>query len=336
MSCLIDCEGSPSEVHRAINFTSGETASSILQEITIKNGYQTEYSGGAIWCENGSSPMFDRCIFWNNHSSGASGGAVYCRDGSDASFINCTFYENSADNGGAILAYESDLTITNCTFAYNAANDHGAGIHCLSSSPTVSNTIVAFSTAKEGVHCIGGNPTLTCCDVYGNAGGDWVGCIAAQADLNGNICDDPMFCHPPTGNFGLINGSPCAPFSPPNEECDLIGAWPAECNVESVDQPPPLPQVAYLAPAIPNPFRRSTTISFEVPGNQPLIPVRLSIFDPAGRLVRTVIDSDHVPGAHALVWDGTNQAGTMVTGGVYFYQLNVDGVRLTKQMVLIR
>jgi hypothetical protein len=72
-------------------------------------------------------------------------------------------------------------------------------------------------------------PTLVCCDIYGNAGGDWVGPIAGQLGIDGNIWADPLFCDPTNGDFTLQACSPCAPFSPPNPECDLLGAYPVGC-----------------------------------------------------------------------------------------------------------
>jgi hypothetical protein len=91
----------------------------------------------------------------------------------------------------------------------------------------IRNTIIAFSTEGEGV---GGWVTAECCDIYGNAGGDWVGTIAGQLGQEGNIWLDPLFCDPDNGDFTLRCTSPCAPFTPPNEECDLIGAWPIGCG----------------------------------------------------------------------------------------------------------
>jgi hypothetical protein len=88
---------------------------------------------------------------------------------------------------------------------------------------------VAFSTDGPGVLAYEGIE-LTCCDIYGNAGGDWVGSIEDQHGINGNISKDPLFCDPEEGNFALNSDSPCVPFSPPNPECDLIGAWPAGCG----------------------------------------------------------------------------------------------------------
>jgi hypothetical protein len=95
----------------------------------------------------------------------------------------------------------------------------------------VENSILSFGEGGEAVYC---GPyldvALTCCDIYGNEGGDWVGCIEDQYGVNGNISEDPLFCDPGSGDFTLQECSPCAPFSPPNPECDLIGAWPVGCG----------------------------------------------------------------------------------------------------------
>ena len=69
----------------------------------------------------------------------------------------------------------------------------------------------------------------------GNAGGDWVGTIADQYGIEGNICEDPLFCDPENGDFTLDAASPCAPFSEPNPECDLIGVWPIGCGLTVTD-----------------------------------------------------------------------------------------------------
>jgi hypothetical protein len=69
---------------------------------------------------------------------------------------------------------------------------------------------------------------LTCCDVYGNAGGDWVGYIADQAGINGNFSADPLFCDTANGDLHIFNASPCAPA---NNSCGvLIGALDVGCT----------------------------------------------------------------------------------------------------------
>lgn len=97
----------------------------------------------------------------------------------------------------------------------------------------IGNTIVAFSSSGEAISGSSGI-RLSCCDLFGNAGGDWVGTIEDQYGTNGNISKDPLFCDPQHVDFTLQLGSPCAPFSPPNRECDLIGAWPVGCGGTTV------------------------------------------------------------------------------------------------------
>jgi predicted outer membrane repeat protein len=226
--------------------------------------------------------------------------------------------------------------IINCTFAHNSATAHGGAISCMSSTIAAQNTIVAFSTNGEGIYCFSGDAELSCCNVYGNEDGDWVDCIEDQEDTEGNICTDPLFCHPPSGNYRLIDGSPCAPFSPPNEECDLIGAWAVDCNVESCDPAPTFPKSVHLAPNIPNPFTGSTRIRYVVPDARGPVPVRLSVYDAAGRLVRTLVDADRYSGRHETTWDGRSNTGKPVAGGIYFYEIRVNGQKQAKQGTLVR
>jgi len=72
------------------------------------------------------------------------------------------------------------------------------------------STIIAASPTGAALYRAGGSPTLSCCDIYGNAGGDWVGCIAGQLGVNGNICEDPLFCDSQNLDFTLYADSPCA------------------------------------------------------------------------------------------------------------------------------
>jgi predicted outer membrane repeat protein len=150
----------------------------------------------------------------------------------EISFV--TFHSNQAlQRGGGLRAGDSSPILTNCTFAYNTAYSQGGGLSFFSSgTPSLENTIVAFSNIGVGVACedAGPSPSLACSDVYGNAGGDWVGCIAGQLGLSGNITSDPLFCDPSGVELTIHNTSPCAPFSPPNTECALIGAWPVGCT----------------------------------------------------------------------------------------------------------
>jgi hypothetical protein len=142
--------------------------------------------------------------------------------------VQCTFAQNGLDAGGAALVAElSDVTIESCTFWNNWA---GCEVRLLT-IVVMRNSIVSHSQAGEAIKTDPyGGIELECCDLYGNAGGDWIGSIAGQLDQSGNICADPLYCHAAGGDWCLQSGSPCAPFSPPNPECELIGAWPVGCG----------------------------------------------------------------------------------------------------------
>ncbi len=214
-------------------------------------------SGGGMYCWVGSSPIVSNCTFSGNSATVFGGGGMYFYDDS-ATVSNCTFSGNGAGWGGGIHCYESSLDISNCTFVGNSA-DYGGGMWCNMGSPTVSsctfsensalrvgggmywggppyplieNTIIAGSVAGEAVWCESGSAaTLTCCDVYGNAGGDYVGCIADQYGINGNFSACPSFCNVAGGDFHLCDESPCAPGNHPDgHDCGLIGAWPVGCS----------------------------------------------------------------------------------------------------------
>lgn len=83
----------------------------------------------------------------------------------------------------------------------------------------------------------------------------------------------------------------------------------------------------------PNPFNPRTSIGFSLAraGH-----VRLSLYDLAGRLVRTLADEAFGSGRYALTWDGRDDAGAAVSSGVYVYRLEVDGQTRERKMTLIR
>lgn len=99
----------------------------------------------------------------------------------------------------------------------------------------------------------------------------------------------------------------------------------------SRDSIPDAPAVVRLA-AVPNPFRTATTIEFDIP--RPL-PVRLRLFDVAGRLVRSLIDRRMSPAAWQVAWDGRDDAGRALPAGIYHGWLEAGGVRRSLKLVKV-
>ena len=188
--------------------------------------------GGGMFCYGSSSPVLECCVFSGNEASWF-GGGLACRSLCSPDLISCTFSDNSCtERGGGIhCADQCSLSLAGCTLAHNSGGiEGGGGIHCRESSDLVlDNTIIAFSLEGEAVYCDSSSAiAFTCCDLYGNAGGDWIGGIASQEGVNGNISGDPLFCDAGGRDYTLNDLSPCA--AEHSGGCGLIGAWPVGCR----------------------------------------------------------------------------------------------------------
>jgi len=89
-----------------------------------------------------------------------------------------------------------------------------------------------------------------------------------------------------------------------------------------------------LSAAVPNPFTAGTEIAYSVPTGSTR--VELSIYNVAGRLVRTLVDGEMAPGGRAASWDGTDANGERVVSGIYFARLRAGGRTDETKMVLLR
>ena len=136
---------------------------------------------------------------------------------------NCLFAENSAElvgGGGIECSSTAAPLILHCTFSANAAPAGGA-LYCKDRTrPRLENTIIAFGTTGEAVACVGqSQATLHCCNLFGNAGGDWIGALSGQDSAAGNVSLDPLFEDPREGNYRLQSGSPLRKLA----DCDPLG-----------------------------------------------------------------------------------------------------------------
>jgi flagellar hook assembly protein FlgD len=64
--------------------------------------------------------------------------------------------------------------------------------------------------------------------------------------------------------------------------------------------------------------------------------VQLAVFNVAGRLVRTLVEKDQVPGAYTVIWDGRDASGSEMASGIYLYRLATSDLSVTKKLVLLR
>ena len=83
----------------------------------------------------------------------------------------------------------------------------------------------------------------------------------------------------------------------------------------------------------PNPFNPTTTISFYLPHPSQ---IRLNIYNISGQLVNSLVDNFFDSGNQEIVWNGTDNNGTKVASGIYFYKLYTDEISLTRRMLLLK
>ncbi len=83
----------------------------------------------------------------------------------------------------------------------------------------------------------------------------------------------------------------------------------------------------------PNPFNPRTEVLYALARESR---VTLTIFDAAGRLVRTLCDETQPHGNHAAVWDGRDAMGARCGSGVYLVRFRGDGVAATHRMLLLK
>ncbi|MEN8008012.1 MAG: FlgD immunoglobulin-like domain containing protein [Candidatus Krumholzibacteriota bacterium] len=96
---------------------------------------------------------------------------------------------------------------------------------------------------------------------------------------------------------------------------------------------PVLPGAPFAVQNFPNPFNPSTTITYSLPTAGHL---KLSLYNVRGQLVKTLIDGPRPAGAdQTVVWDGSDNLGSSVASGVYFYEARAHGdVRIGKATLL--
>jgi len=93
------------------------------------------------------------------------------------------------------------------------------------------------------------------------------------------------------------------------------------------------PSSFFLAQNRPNPFTGRSEIRFSLVEDGR---ATLELFDVAGRLVTTLLDSPMSRGTHAVSWNGRDAAGNAVASGIYFYRLTSGERSEMKRMSLVR
>ncbi|MBN2602397.1 MAG: T9SS type A sorting domain-containing protein, partial [Candidatus Marinimicrobia bacterium] len=96
---------------------------------------------------------------------------------------------------------------------------------------------------------------------------------------------------------------------------------------------PEIPRQFALHQNFPNPFNPTTKIRYELPKE---CDVKLAVFNIRGELVKWVIKDHQQPGYYEIEWNGHNDAGHLLSSGIYLYRLQAGTYLKTQKMVLMK
>ncbi len=209
------------------------------------------------------------------------------------------------------------------------------------------NTIVNNAAGVKGYGFYSSSPTIVNCILWNNnddlveTGSAIYSCIQNGDPGTGNISANPLFVDPEHGDYHIQQGSPCINAGHPDptlndpdgSRADMGAFYFSSGTSVHSQKESTLPEKYYLAQNYPNPFNPVTTIEYQLPQHTH---VTLKIFNIVGELVKTLIEEKQSAGYHKIQWNGRNENGNPVAGGLYLYQFKADGFSKSNKMVLIR
>jgi hypothetical protein len=88
-----------------------------------------------------------------------------------------------------------------------------------------------------------------------------------------------------------------------------------------------------LFPNVPNPFNSTTQINYQLPRASEVV---LTIFNPQGQEIRTLVRAFESAGRKTIFWDGMDACGQKVATGIYLCQFQAGTFVKTRKMLLIK
>ena len=153
-----------------VTFSSGETASAVLDGFTIDNQATASTATRGIAISASSAPTIKNCVVeGNTMSTGQNGAGIYINGGA-ATIQNSTVGGNAANKNSCAsgcgiyaTAMSGPLTISNSTISENTATSVGAGIWLVSNgaqATTITGTTFTNNTATQSGGAIYNNASI--------------------------------------------------------------------------------------------------------------------------------------------------------------------------------
>jgi len=112
----------------------------------------------------------------------------------------------------------------------------------------------------------------------------------------------------------------------------LIGTDSISFAVDPQGVEPQVPSSGLLVSCAPNPFSSQTSVRFRLPEPGG---AALTVYDVAGRKVRSLGEGRFEAGAHSAVWDGRSDGGAPAAAGIYFVRLRTASGTAVGRVCLI-
>ncbi len=187
--CIIDCQGTVTDRHRGFLIQNGETLSTVIENLTVKQGYVWDETmwqgeGGGILIRGGSSPTIQGCRI--RECTSLQGGGIYV-DGGAPRIADCGIEQNvcgefflggGGEGGGIYIRGGATPTIQGCQVVNNSAQG-GGGIRSHDASPEIFACSISQNDAGTaigggrggGLYCTGGAPLVSDCEINTNGSG---------------------------------------------------------------------------------------------------------------------------------------------------------------------
>ncbi len=147
---------------------------------------------------------------------------------------------------------------------------------------------------------------------------------SAEIKLYWNGQNTEKIIIPYDGYLGVMTNDPLLPVS--NIRLHLeVTVGIAEENIKPVSYA--------LHSNYPNPFNPATTIRYDLKESGK---VSLRIYNTLGQEVRTLVNRYETAGYKSIPWDGKDNAGRMVSSGLYIYRIETGSFVKSRKMMLLK
>ena len=317
-------------VGNTLDNNSGGTAGGVVvssASIDVFNNIIVNSGGAGLTCAAGA-PVVQYNLVWNSSGDDYSG----CAPGTGAVSGDPMFADPGTEdyrltlNSPAIDAGEPSAANNDPDGSRGDMGRFGSHAFAMA-QPAYPQGLVADFT--------GGNVVLT-----------WIPNTEGDIDYYAIYCDTISGFTPGPGNFVTTSPDSSVDLGAPADTAyyrvsavDLDG-YASGYSDEASSEPPittaaggPLRYQTALGQNRPNPFNPETTIRYTLAERAN---VQLTVYDVAGRKVRTLVDESRAAGPHEAFWDGRSDNGQSVATGVYFYRLVTGNFSQTRKMVLLK